>query len=989
MQDAELIREFVEEAVSHVDVVEVGLLKLEEGGGDTDIINNIFRAVHSVKGTAGFFNLKNIVNLSHAMENLLGEVRNGKLKVKNEMVDVLLAANDSLKNLIIDVENSDNIDISGHLANISANMSGHAGAGRQIEVINERMSVNEQPDEEVIIADGRESAILDAVERGQRVFKISHKIDKEVALNYDLPADFIKKIESIGRLIGYADNDFLITTVLEKSLAALALDIPEENIIELDVNDGLDELARLMDKGSNSSQTEKNACQPDVRPALPEQADFDAATASPAAAGLPVSDGAPDGTKKQQVVSIEDTIRVNVSLLNDLLNLVSEMVLGRNQLLRILGAYRKEITGLNVLLQNIDSITTELQEKIMQTRMQPVAKVFNKFPRIIRELSKKMGKVIELRMEGIDVELDKSIIEALGDPLTHLVRNAVDHGVETPDVREKAGKSRAGVIILKAYHEGGHVNIDIIDDGAGINVEIVKKKALQNGLISPSEASQMGERDLLALLFRPGFSTAENVTDLSGRGVGMDVVKTNIEKLGGVMEIMTKPGLGATFRLILPLTLAIIPSLIVEVAGQKFALPQVNLQEMVRIKPGDFSRKIEMIRDSWVMRLRGKLLPIVHLADVLGLPRFFDPNQVIRTLVIKSGSKRFGLIVDLIHDGEEILVKHLPRYLNDCQCYSGVTILGDGKTAMILDPEGISNKAGLRFINENQEKSAVDAYAKSMNERQNLLLFKCSGSETFSIDLSMVARVEKIQSDQIERIGDKEFIQFRGEALRLIRPEDYLPVTRVEKSNQTLFVIIPKLVRHPMGILIEKIYDTIEATIQFDREDVKAKGLVGSAILNNRIVLIINIYELFETASPEHYQPGDGMLETEKKQTVLLVEDTPFFIKMEKKYLEWAGYHVLTAYNGKEAWETLQENHVDVVVSDIEMPVMDGYELVSRVRADSRFARLPVVAVTSKADNRSIKRGMDAGFDYYEIKLDKEKLLKKVKLALEKGNKVV
>lgn len=994
IQNAEFIKDFVEEAISHVDALEVGLLKLENGNGDADIIHSIFRNVHSIKGTAGFFGLKNIVSLAHAMENLFGEIRNGNLVIDNKMIDILLAANDSLKTMIADVENSELVNISEHTAKILAFTGNQDEGAPQVEASTGRMSAPEDDRVEVSIADQEKAVIRDAIRRGHRVYKTA------VPPGNDQP-ELFNKIGSIGQIVGSctengsiiglkeqlypgASFDLLITTVLEKSLLTLALDIPEENIIELNASDVL--------QGEGYSSPEATSRQPATDSAFSKKIDVEAMNVDFTLTNLPVAEEAEDGSKKHQIVSADDTIRVHITLLNDLLNLASEMVLGRNQLLRILESHRKEIQGLNAVLQNIDGITTELQEKVMQTRMQPVAKVFNKFPRITRELSRKMEKDIELLMEGTEVELDKSIIEALGDPVTHLIRNAADHGIEIPEVREKNGKPRTGTIVLKAYHEGGHVNIDIIDDGAGINVENVKMKALQKGLINPADVSLMGERELLGLLFCPGFSTAEKVTDVSGRGVGMDVVKTNIEKLGGTMEIMTTLGQGTIFRLTLPLTLAIISSLIVEAAGQKFALPQVNLQGMVRLKPGDPSHKIEKIRDSEVLRFRGRLLPIINLADILSLRKTnLNANQIIRVLVIKSGSKRFGLVVDLIHDGEEILVKPLPRYLNDCRCYSGVTIMGDGRTAMILDPEGIAARAGLRFIDENSESATKDTVSaeESMTERQVLLLFKCSGPETFSIDLSMVARVEKINANQIEKIGDKAFIQFRGEALRVIRPENYLPVTRGKKKTQKLYVIIPKLVRYPMGILIEKIHDTIETKIKFNQDDIKAKGLVGSAILDNRIVLFINIYELFEMADPKNHLIEDSGEKTERKRTVLLVEDTPFFIKMEKKYLESAGYQVIAATNGKEAWEMLQEKTVDTVVSDIEMPVMDGLELVKRIRADKRLASLPVVAVTSRGDERSKRRGLEAGFDFYEIKLDKERLLEKISLAFQKRSDTV
>jgi len=994
LQNAEFIRDFVEEALSHVEDFESGLLKMGDQK-DTEIVNGIFRNVHSVKGTASFFNLKNIVSLSHTMENLLGEIRNGKLDIDRELVDILLSANDCLKGMITDVEGSGSVDISAHVAKLTEKLESNA---RKYAPQNDHKNVHKNApqnnhkkikkveEQQPLVVGG---IIEEALGRGQRAYIIN------IAAAGD-QAGIIDRVKAIGQIVAAYDQDgqekdftskevfrIVITTVLEESLLPLALEISEDMVEEIFDASGLRETEPASPPAVVSPDPVER---PEMNGAVPSEQPMDTAPPSPQA-----EDG-DQQAKKNPLMAVDETIRVHITLLNDLLDLASEMVLGRNQLLRILDAHRKDIAGINSVLQNIDGITTELQEKIMQTRMQPVAKVFNKFPRIIRELSKKMGKEISLQIEGADVELDKSIIEALGDPLTHLVRNAVDHGIEAPDVREAGGKTRTGNIDLRAYHEGGHVNIDITDDGMGIDTEIIKTKALEKGIINLSEIPMMGEREFLELLFRPGFSTAEKITDVSGRGVGMDVVKTNIEKLGGTMEIMTTPGRKTTFRLTLPLTLAIISSLVVEVEGQKFALPQVNLQGLIRIKPGDYTRKIENIKGSDVLRHRGKLLPVIHLAEVLGREkRDFNTESIIRVLVIKSGSKLFGLVVDTIHDGEEILVKPLPRFLNDCHCYSGVTIMGDGRTAMILDPEGIISRAGLRFMDEMRDIASKEALASdySLTESQNLLLFKCSGPETLGIDLSMVARVEKIHSSQIETIGNREYIQFRGEAVRIIRPENYLPISHSANSCERLYVIIPKLVEGQVGILIEKIIDTMEAEIKFNKEDMKARGLVGSAILDNRIVLFINMYELFEMAEPKKASAPAEIKETSASKTVLLAEDTPFFIKMEKKYLESAGYKVLAAPNGKEAWKLLQENNVDAVVSDIEMPIMDGYELVRKIRADQRLANLPVIAVTSRADKPSVQRGMEAGFDFYEVKLDRERLLEKLEMALEKRGDAV
>lgn len=847
IENEEFIKDFIEEARTHIETLELELVKPNPEEMNKEEINNIFRAVHSIKGTASFFNLTKIVELAHSMENIMGEIREDKFKLTSDIIDLLLASNDCLKSMVEDVVNSENYDIEKF-------------------------------------------------------------VEKFKALKDNPEAGVIKEQTGV---------------------------IKEETDSNEEIND-----------------TE---------------------------------------IKKNKPSFGEDNIRVNVSLLNILLNLASEMVLGRNQLIRAMEKHRKNIVGMDSILQNIDHITTELQEKVMQTRMQTVANVFNKFPRIIRDMAKKLNKEIELTMEGEEVELDKSIIESLGDPLTHLIRNAVDHGLETVEERKQLGKNSTGKVTLKAYHESGYVNIDIIDDGRGIGVEKIKKKAIQNGIVTCSEIEQMNEHEIVQLVFSPGFSTVDVVTDFSGRGVGMDVVKTNIEKLGGAIEIFTAPEKGTTFRLLLPLTLAIIPSIIVEVEGQKFALPQVNLSEIVRIKPGDHNKKIEHINNSEVLRRRGGLLPIIHLADVLGIKREdseslmkTDSTKTIRILVIKMGSKRIGIAVDKIHGSEEILVKPLPSFIKDCKCYSGVTIMGDGKTAMILDPDGIIVKANLHFndtVNQKPPKENFEELSDLLTEYQSILLFKCSGTETMAIDLSMVSRVEEIKQEEIELVGNMEYIKFRGDMLRVIRPENHLQITKGSEIYKKYYVIIPKLVKNPVGILIEKILDTVHIKIKLNNEDISTKGIVGSTIINNEIVLLLNIYELFEMVDPKKYAPEK--LSLTEKLTILVVEDTPFFQKLEKDYLEDAGHKVYTANNGKEALDFLAKNEVDMIISDIKMPVLDGLGLIKKIRADKSLCHLPAIAVTSMTDESHINEGLEAGFDIYEFKLDRTRLISVIQEAID------
>lgn len=1002
LENIEFISSFVEEASGHIANIESGLLNMDVQNPDSEVIHNLFRAMHSIKGTAGFFNLSRIVRLSHSMENVLGECRSGKLQLTADHIDILLAANDCLKAMISDVMNSEEYDIDTVVGKLKAiqdsggkpeqKTTAHAPADRRKEIVPGSLQ------------ESISSIVSEGLRQGKRLYAVRIGLNEQTPFN---TAVFLKQLESIGTIIS-GDIEIqsaetgtgkgkcfvlavTVLTVLEKSLLAEAAEISEDSISEI----------------------------PAAEPNRSEEAKPQKITAAPSPDPCP-EDAA---EKKNPAVHVEDSLRVHVTLLNHLLNLASEMVLGRNQLLRAMENYHKEIPGIDPILQNIDHITTDLQETIMQTRMQPVSNVFNKFPRIIRDLSKKLGKEIELQLEGVDVELDKTIIEALGDPLTHLVRNAADHGLEPPKERQAAGKPATGLIILKAYHESGYVNIDVIDDGRGIDLESVKRKAVEKGLLKSMDSDEYGEQEILQFLFKPGFSTSAEVTDLSGRGVGMDVVKTNIEKLGGSVEIFTQAGKGTTIRLLLPLTLAIIPSLIVEVENQKFALPQINLQEIVRIKPGDPSKKIEYIHNAEVLRLRGRLLPIVHLADVLGLKRtYIDPStgerredrrktlydqrrvsveiqgqeplnrrrsytNILRILVLKIGSRRFGMAIDVIHGSEEILVKTLPKFMKDSLCYSGVTIMGDGKAAMILDPEGIVQKAQLRFIEgiDRKNEDSAEQSLESMREQQNLLLFRSSGPELLGLDLSLVSRVEEITPEKIEKIGDKEYMKYRDTSIRIIRPEDFLPLQKNPEPQKRYYVIIPKLIRKTMGILVNEIIDTVQTVIRLDQETITAKGLFGSFVFNQRIILLVNLYELFEQAEPMQYA---GPPAAARQGRILLVEDTPFFMKMETDYLTSAGYSVIAAYNGREALRLLKENEVDMVISDINMPLMDGLELAKRIRQDKKYADLPLIALTSLTTDKQVKAGLDAGFDFYEIKLDKSSLLEKVELALLKRKRV-
>ena len=472
----------------------------------------------------------------------------------------------------------------------------------------------------------------------------------------------------------------------------------------------------------------------------------------------------------------DSTIRVDVVLLDKLMNLVGELVLARNQILQF-NAHQEDST-LNATSQRLNLITTELQEGVMKTRMQPIGVVWNKLPRVVRDMATSFGKQIYLNMDGADTELDKTIIEAIKDPLTHIVRNCCDHGIEKPDVRVRNGKPAQGKLTLRAFHEGGQVNIEIGDDGAGIDVQVLKKKAVQKGLIRMEQAERMTDREALALVFLPGFSTAAEVTSVSGRGVGMDVVKTNIEKIGGVVELVSRVGEGTTLKLKIPLTLAIIPGLVVTLmerrsvprpgagGGIRYVIPQVSLLELIRLEGDTGKRQIERIHETPFYRRRGSLLPLVYLADVLQLGGPLETN-VVNIVVLQAEDRQFGLVVDGISDTQEIVVKPLGKQLKGLNCYAGATIMGDGRVALILDVSGIAQLSGV--VQESREKTTAEAQRREYagSEHQAFLLFRAGSFARLAVPLSLVARLEEISLSKIEHAGGKRVVQYRGRILPL------------------------------------------------------------------------------------------------------------------------------------------------------------------------------------------------------------------------------
>ncbi|MGB3942253.1 MAG: chemotaxis protein CheA, partial [Candidatus Manganitrophaceae bacterium] len=545
----------------------------------------------------------------------------------------------------------------------------------------------------------------------------------------------------------------------------------------------------------------------------------------------------------------ESSIRVDVVLLDKLMNLVGELVLARNQLLQRMRE-RQDAADMGTM-QRMNLITTELQDTVMKTRMQPIRNVWEKLPRVVRDLARANGKEIDLVMVGAETELDKTLLEAIKDPLTHIVRNAADHGIETPETRKKRGKTPKGTLRLKACHEGGQIGIEISDDGGGIDVEKVKRKAIEKGLLSAETAARLSEREGLNLIFLAGLSTAEKVTNVSGRGVGMDVVKTNIEKIGGIVEIATRLGEGTDFRIKIPLTLAIIPALMVTSGGERFAIPQTNLLEMVCVD-GETGGKIEVIRGAEFYRLRGALLPLLFLNRVLGLP-LAPPLNETNIVVLRVEGCTFGLVVDAVNDNEEIVVKPLGRHIKSIPVLAGATILGDGKVALILDIAGIAGAGGL-FQTEGEgetlEDTGKDVSKESGGTYQSMLLFSVSERDRFSIPLARVARLEEFTPDQVERAAGREVIQYREGLLPLVRLDSLLGIEASQSIGSKFSVIVLAGGRKHVGLAVGRILDIIETEAVLHSSPVGRMGVRGSLIIGGQTVDLLDIDPLIENVEP-------------------------------------------------------------------------------------------------------------------------------------------
>ncbi len=861
----DLLSEFLTETIESLAVLDVELVKLERNPNDPALLGNIFRLVHTIKGTCGFLGLPRLEAVAHAGENVLGGVRDGELAISPEIVTLILECLDRIRSILVTLEETE-----------------------------------AEPE-------GDDAGL-------------------------------------IARL----DAAFYGMVAPDAAAEAVAAPVVEQN--------------------------------PEDAAAEPQRA-HGGDLAEPAEKSAKIQDAPKESAVANQ------TIRVNVELLEDLMTTVSELVLTRNQLLQTLRAQRE--SEFAAPLQRLNHVVSELQESVMKTRMQPIGHAWAKLPRIVRDLAQDLDKKIDLVMKGADTELDRQVLELIKDPLTHMVRNSADHGLEDAMARTRADKLETGTILLNAYHEGGHIIIEISDDGRGLSTDKIRHKAREKGLVTEAQLAAMTDHQIQQQIFTPGFSTAEQVTAISGRGVGMDVVRNNIERIGGTIELNSTEGQGTKFTVKIPLTLAIVSALIVECGGERFAVPQLSVIELVRAS-GKSDHTIEQINETPVLRLRNRLLPLVDLRQLLGLqPKAeasaaeVEGSNVVSIegcrsqddafiIVSQVGAYTFGIIVDRVFDTEEIVVKPVAPILRDIPLYSGNTILGDGSVVMILDPNGIATATGEIAVGEDLAAGTEQA-SETAQEKVAMLVFRAVEDSPKAVPLALIARLEEIDLGTVEHSGGRTLVQYRGQLMPLVQMfgADPLP----DSGCKPVLVFTDR--DRSMGLVVDEIVDIVEDRMEIELSSGRL-GFIGSALIAGAATDVVDTSYYLTQAFDDWFgsQSTEAFGSEGQGRQILLVDDSPFFRNLLSPLLSVAGYQVTAVESADAALGLLNAgNGFDAIISDIEMPEVDGFQLAQSLRSDRRWSGIPLVALSSHVTPADLARGRQVGFCDYVAKFDRDALL--------------
>ncbi len=843
----ELLREFLTETNESLDRVDAELVRFEQEPNNGNILGNIFRLVHTVKGTSGFLGLPRLGALAHAAETLIGKFRDG-MPVTTESVTLVLSTIDRIKTILQEIETHQH--------------------------------------------------------------------------------------EPVGN-----DNDLI---------------------------GQLNRLAHFEDMRPPPALSVEQSARPQ-----PAAGVANAKPPTPASDKQPVDKPSAERSDEERADRLAGhSIRVHVETLDQLMTTVSELVLTRNQLLEIIR--RHEDSDFKVPLQRLSSVTAELQEGVMKTRMQPIGNAWQKLPRIVRDLAAELGKQIELEMRGGDTEIDRQVLELVKDPFTHLIRNCADHGIESPAERQAAGKAPKGTIRLAACHQGGHVIIEIGDDGRGLDMARIKARAIEQGLASEAEIAAKSEAEICDLIFMPGFTTAARVTSISGRGVGMDVVRANTEQIGGTVDLKSAPGVGTTFTIKIPLTLAIVSALIVEAAGERFAIPQLSVLELVRAGSSG-EHRIERIKDAPVLRLRDKLLPLIQLKEILRLGASEGDHGFI--VVAQVGSHVFGIVVDGVFHTEEIVIKPMSSKLRHIAAFSGTTILGDGTVVMIIDPNGISQALGRAApLTPVDNAKVADAEETGNGELTPLLVFRAGSPQPKAVLLSLVSRLEEIDCSRIENSDGCHLVQYREQLMPLLRINAQ---TGIKQDGAQPILVFSDQDRS-MELIVDEIIDIVEQRLDIEVAS-ERPGVLGYAVVKGSATEIVDI---------GHYLPqayADWLLRREKPtarvaRKVLLVDDSAFFRDLLAPLIKAAGYQVIAFASAAQALAAIKTGtRADIVVTDVEMPGMDGFELARALRENPATAAIPIIALSAMVSAETIERGRVVGFHDFVAKFDRTGLIAAIK----------
>ena len=687
MDVSQYLEIFLDETKEHLQNLNTQIMELEADPENMGVINEIFRAAHSLKGMAGTMGYKRMQTLTHDMENVFSEVRNGAIKVQPEMIDVLFNCLDALEEYTNNIQESADEgtnDNEALIKRLNAIIEGKSNAGTATSENNESKQVESKPAEAVdesakpwydITLDSSQIVVLEeALKQGKKIYGLNVVVQDTCILKAARAFLVFKAVEETGEIIvsnpsaqdvedERFDKDFTLLVISENDISVVVK--AAENVSEIaKVTSEVIDIHKT--KGYKPSGETSVAVKNDGEQTAVEKKEQAAKTPDKKASSKPV---------------VGRTVRVDIEKLDVLMNLVSELIIAKNSLLSAAVSEQSNANGVMSHIEYLESVTTNLHESVMKVRMVPIESVINKFPRMIRDLSKKLDKKMELYMTGEQTELDRTVVDEIGDPLMHLLRNSADHGLESAEVRAQRGKPAVGSIFLDAYQDGNNVVIEVRDDGNGIDTEAVKNKALERGVITPEQAAVMTDKEIINLLFLPSFSTAKQVTDVSGRGVGLDVVKSKIESLSGEVEVKSQLGVGSTWTIRLPLTLAIIQTLMVIVGNEKYAISLGSIQTIEDVSPDE----IKLVQNKEVINLRGSVIPLIRLPELVEIESSKKPEDNLVVVIVKKGDKMAGLVVDELIGQQEIVIKSLGKYIKQCKFISGATILGDGEVALILD----------------------------------------------------------------------------------------------------------------------------------------------------------------------------------------------------------------------------------------------------------------------------------------------------------------